>query len=180
VDLNDPGNQIHRFFAGLSEHIFETELGVADPPLIDYVADLLFRFVRAESMVRIRTLTGRPVTEVAEMMGEADHRIGLARREVHRHIGDFTLFWTGVYPEALREMQRSDRKDQFVDYCHQGKRAYHIASTIPTDDEQSVPGSVLLDLSEHFEMCAYGLREIRREWERRDDDPDRPHVLLIG
>lgn len=180
MDLNAPGNPIRRFFAGLSEHVFETELGVADPPLIDYVTDLLFRFVRTESMLRVRTLAGRPVTEVAEMLGEADHRIGMARREVHRHIGDFTLFWTGVYPEALREMQRADRKDQFVDYCHQGKRAYHIASTIPTDDQQSVPGSVLLDLSEHFEMCAYGLREIRREWERRDDDPDRPHVLLIG
>ena len=38
----------------------------------------------------------------------------MARREVHRHIGDFTLFWTGVYPEALREMQFSPTNIRIV------------------------------------------------------------------
>jgi hypothetical protein len=28
---------------------------------------------------------------------------------------------------------------------------------------------VLQQLSDRFEMCAFGLGEVRREWERRDD-----------
>jgi len=180
MNLAGPENAVRRFFAGLSEYIFESELGVADPPLIDYLSDLLFRFIRTDSLLRIRALNGRPIGEVTEMIGEASHRVGDARREVHRHIGDFTLFWTGVYPEALREMQGPARKDQFVNYCNQGKRAYHIASTIDTESDAAIPNRVLQRLSDNFEMCAYGLREIRREWERRDDGPDQHRMLLIS
>ena len=44
------------------------------------------------------------------MMVEAEARIGDARREVHRHIGDFTLFWTGIYPEALGPTSATRRR----------------------------------------------------------------------
>ena len=33
---------------------------------------------------------------------------GRTSREIHRHIGDFTLFWAGVYPEALPRLQATD------------------------------------------------------------------------
>ena len=96
---------LERYFAGLAENTFESQLGVADPPLIDYVTHLLIRFVKSDSVFRVRALNGRPVYEVAEMVVEAEQRIGDARREVHRHIGDFTLFWTGLYPEMLRRLR---------------------------------------------------------------------------
>jgi len=168
-----------RFFTGLCENVFESRLGVADPPLVDYIGDLMLRFVRYDAVHRVRNLSGRPVVEVVEMVAEAEARVGSARRDVHRHIGDVTLFWTGVYPEALRELRSRERKDFFVDYCRQGKRAYHIASTIETDAPADAPAEVLNRLSEHFEMCAYGLGEIRREWERQDEG-DAPRPLLIN
>ena len=83
---------LRRYFSGVAEFTFQTQIGVADPPLIDYISDLLTRFVRCEALYRVRNLTGRPVHEVAQMMMEAEERVGNARREVHRHIGDFTLF----------------------------------------------------------------------------------------
>ena len=180
MTLSQPSTTLRRFFAGLSEYVFQTELGVADAQLVDYVSDLLIRFIRIDTMHRVRTLNGRPVREVTDMLFEANVRIGDARREVHRHIGDFTLFWTGVYPEALREMRGPETKDQFVDYCQQGKRAYHIAATIATEHDIDAPADVLERLSHNFEMCAYGLREIRREWERRDGDEETPRPILIG
>ena len=91
---------------------------------------------------------------------------GRTRREVHRHIGDFTLFWTGVYPEVLRRLRSAASRDHFIDYCEQGKRSYYIASTFdeaPYRDE----APVLRRLSEEFELCAYGLSQVRREWERK-------------
>ena len=109
------------------------------------------------------------------MLVEAERRVGLARREVHRHIGDFTLFWTGVYPESLHP-KRSDPLDRFVDYCHQGKRAYAIAGSIEGGADR--PSCELLHrLSDEFEMCAYGLREVRREWEESGGDEG---PLLLG
>ncbi len=169
MTLNQPSSAIDRFFAGLAENTFHTHLGVADPPVIDYVSKMLIRFVRYDALLKIRTLVGRPVAEIGEMLVEADQRIGNARREVHRHIGDFALFWAGVYPESLRP-RRDEEVDRFVAYCTQGKKAYHIASTIETDEDEAAPRDVLERLSDQFEMCAYGLREVRREWERGDDD----------
>ena len=63
--------------------------------------------------------------------------------------------------------------------CAQGKRAYLIASSIETDDKKDAPADILERLSHQFQMCAYGLREVRREWERRDDE-DLPRPLLIN
>ena len=41
---------IERFFSGLSEYIFQSKLGVADVQLVDYLSDMLYRFVRVESL----------------------------------------------------------------------------------------------------------------------------------
>jgi hypothetical protein len=158
---------LDRFFSGLSEFIFHSKLGVADVQLVDYLSDMMLRFVRVEALHRVRKNNGRPATEVFQMLCEAEQRIGLARREVHRHIGDFTLFWSGMYPETLRKVKPERSRDGFLDYCHQGKRAYAIAAKIQAGEDR--PSSDLLNrLSEHFELCAYGLREVRREWEEGD------------
>lgn len=166
---------IDRFFCGLSEYIFESKLGVADVQLVDYVSDMLLRFVRVDSLHKVRRVNGRPATEVFQMLCEAEQRIGLARREIHRHIGDFTLFWSGMYPEAIRKVRHHESADGFLDYCRHGKRAYAIAAEIEGGEDR--PSSDLLhQLSEDFEMCAYGLREIRREWE--EGEPDGGGLLL--
>ena len=171
------GGTLARYFAGLCEQVFEGDLGLADPPLVDYLSELMLRFARFDTVHRVRNLSGRPVVEVADMLSEAESRVGLARRDVHRHIGDVTLFWTGVYPETLQKLRAVEKKDYFVDYCNQGKRAYYIASTIETDRDEDAPNALLQRLSFQFELCAYGLGEVRREWERRDEDG--PRTLMV-
>ncbi len=163
---NSPNRStIERFFSGLSEYIFQSKLGVADVQLIDYLSDMMLRFIRIESLNRVRRSNGRPATELFQMLSEAEKRIGLAKRDVHRHIGDVTLFWSGMYPERLRRLRPERSPDGFLDYCKQGKRAYAIAAEIEGDPHR--PSSDLLPhLSSEFAMCAYGLREVRREWER--------------
>jgi hypothetical protein len=161
---------LERYFAGLTEQTFESRLGVADPPLVDYLCDLLVRFVRTDIVYRLRNPRGERLAAVAQMRMEADQRIGSARRAAHRQIGDFTLFWAGLYPEALSHLQDDSRIDHLLNYRAEGKRAYHIASTIPGDSED--PGAeILRRLSAEFDLLAYGLGEVRREWDRRDDDP---------
>ncbi len=168
---------LYRFFAGLTEYAFHTRLGVPDTKLVDYLTDLLARFVRYDAAISLRNLTGQRLNEVAGMLLEAQARVGDARREAHRHIGDFTLFWTGVYPEALGHLQASHNKDSFLDYCQHGKRAYYIASTIPPSQPDDA-SHVLERLSHDFELCAYGLGEVRREWERREGDSPQGPILI--
>ena len=153
---------LHRLFRGITEATFLAELGIGDPSLVGYVAGLLARFVPSESVWAIRDSDGRKVAGVASMVAEAetspsDER----RRECHRHVGDFTLFWTGVYPEALDKLRSAASADSLVNYQEQGKRSYYLASTYRGDE-----AAVLRRLSDEFELCAFGLSRVRREWER--------------
>ncbi|HYO25395.1 MAG TPA: hypothetical protein VEQ85_10650 [Lacipirellulaceae bacterium] len=165
-----------RFFSGAAENAFAVRLGIVDPPLVDYVAALLVRFVKSDAIYGARDPRGQRLVQVTDMLAEAQARQGVARREMHRHIGDFTLFWTGVYPEIADRM-RQGRKDSLLDYRDQGKRNYYIASTLPAEDA-SAPDEVLKRLSDNFELCVYGLGEVRRQWSERDSDIEPP--LLLG
>ena len=158
---------LRRRFAGLTEQTFLRTLGIGDPHLVDYLSALLARFIHMDAIYRLRNARGRRLEEVADMMLEAEALPpeGRTRREVHRHIGDFTLFWTGVYPEALSRLRSVLTRDHFIDYCEQGKRSYYIASTFEEDPYRD-EAPVLRRLSLEFELCAYGLNQVRLEWER--------------
>ena len=49
-------------------------------------------------------------------------------------IGDATLFWSGLYPEALRRLRHSGPHDDLGDYREAGRRAYWLVSTLEPDD----------------------------------------------
>lgn len=162
-------NRLSRFFAGATEYTFESQLGVPDPELIDYVTELLVRFMRNDQSVP-RSVVGKPLLDLGEMVHEAEHRLGDAQRKIHRQIGDFALFWAGMFPEALRKTSKLGEHDQFSEYCLQGKLSYLAAAKITPATQEEVPSGLLVKLGERFELCAYGLREIRREWENLDDN----------
>jgi hypothetical protein len=168
---------LHRLFRGLTESTFMSELGIGDPNLVGYVADLLARFVPSPNIWKVRDGQGRRLTEVAEMIAEAEASTDAGRRrECHRHVGDYTLFWTGVYPEALGKLQARTSADQLIDFQAQGKRSYYLASTLGAEE-----APVLRRLSDEFELCAFGLSRVRREWERHDPEPPRGPIRgVIG
>ena len=156
---------LRRLFAALTEQTFQVELGVADPPLMDYLTDLLVRFARSEALTGFRDAEGRRLTQVVEMLEEAEHRQAKPRRELHRHLGDYTLFWTGVFPEALPRLQAPEHKDHLISYEQHGRKSYLIASRFeeePFEDE----APVLRRLSEEYDLCREGLNRVRQEWDR--------------
>jgi hypothetical protein len=179
MTADPPGRNelLRRFFAGLTEYAFAVRMGVVDPPLVDYVSEMLVRFVKSDAIYGLRSPRGERLMQVADMLAEAQARQGAARRQMHRHIGDFTLFWTGVYPEMADRM-RQGRKDSLIDYSDQGKRNYYLASRLPAAEEESAPDDVLMRLSDNFDLCVYGLGEVRKQWEQREGEGETP--LLFG
>lgn len=153
---------LHRLFRGLTEHTFHTELGIGDPRLVGYVASLLARFVPSDNLYALRDSDGRRITELAAMLVAASEAPeGDPRREGHRHVGDVALFLSGVFPESLGAPPGPARASHVVvNVQEQGKRAYYLASTYHGDD-----APLLRPLSAEFELCAYGLSRVRKEWE---------------
>ncbi|MBL4883804.1 MAG: hypothetical protein JKY95_04590 [Planctomycetaceae bacterium] len=156
--------QLKNLFAGLLENTFHAEMGIVDPHLVDYLTDLLLRFLRNEAIFKLRDQQGHRLEQVSGMLYEAEQSHERPRREIHRHIGDFTLFWSGVYPESLKYLKAIDRKDFLINYREQGKRSYYIASTYEQEPyEEEAP--VLRRISEMYDLCTQGLHEVRKEWE---------------
>jgi hypothetical protein len=162
----NPTERLGQYFAGLTEHTFLTSLGLTDPPLIDYLSTMMLRFLKSDELYRLRHEEGSAIQSVPEMVREAEllPQEGATRREYLRHIGDFTLFWTGIFPEQIRRQSHGWSRDVFISYVAQGKRAYLIASQFNQEPYREESG-VLRRLGESFEICAYGLNQVRKEFE---------------
>jgi hypothetical protein len=157
-------SDVDRFFRGLTEYAFHSRLGVVDPPLVDYVSLLLVRFLRHDRVAALPGVGQEEITEVAKMLMVAQrHASADEAREEYRHIGDYTLFWSGLYPEALRRLHQAARGDHLLGYREAGKRAYWLASTLEPDD--AADERLLLErLSHEYDLCVKGLAEVRRAW----------------
>ena len=129
-----------------------------------YLAGILTDFAHVKQVYKVKNLSGRTLTEVADMLLEADLRFNARsfnrEREVHKHIGDFTLFWTGLYPDSLHHMKSTCRKDQLIDYIEQGKNSYAIAASHDYGAYRQ-QAKVLKRLSDDFEVCLLGLNAVR-------------------
>ena len=180
MQSRSPKNRLRHFFAGLSEHVFQTRLGVVDPQLTDYITDMLFRFTRSDHLHRILRRRDSELDDMARMLLEAEQHQHQDPRELHRQIGDMALFWTGIFPEFLEpKTQPQPKSNRFGDYCWQGKRAYLIASRLQTNETQNPPSAVLERLANQFEMCALGLKTIRQQWKKSAEETDGASGILF-
>lgn len=159
---------LEALFYPMIERVFFDRLGLLQREIGVYLASILASFAHTDAFNRIQDAQDKPLREVAEMLSEADVNANAAsfdrEREVHKYIGDLTLFWAGVYPEALESSRRHMRLDHLIDYVRQGKQSYYIVSTFE-QGRYSEDAPLFRHLSEEFELCLYGLRLVRREWE---------------
>lgn len=130
----------------------------------NYVTNLLVRFSSTQQVFAIRDSAGRPISSIYEMLAEADVLLNAdsfdRERQVHKHIGDYILFWTGINPTFLRRLRLDDGRNLYCDYTRQGKESYHVVSTFdrsPYADE----APVFRQLSERFEALTHALGHVR-------------------
>jgi len=165
IPLSHP---LRRLFSGLVENAFCGEVGVCNPRLTDYIVDLLVNFTHMDRSSMLRHAANKPLEKIAAVVEPLEPEPFLSPldrdRRVHRNIGDFALFWAGVYPEQLKLASR-DPSDVLLSYVAQGKRSYAIVSNL-VDENWAPPSSLFRHLSEDFEFCIHGLGLVRREWER--------------
>lgn len=166
---------LRRLFVTLTEKSFVERLGWSDLNVTEYVSNLLVEFAHTDSLYRIRNQQGKALDTVVELLFESEVLLEAQsidrEREVHRHIGDFTLFMTGLFPEFLRRLKSAGliyHKDFLVDYVKTGKRSYKIVAQCP-DGEASKETPLFRKLSDNFELCVTGLGFVRSDLDRMKD-----------
>ena len=153
------------------------DLAIGNDPASPYLADLLTRFARTENLYPRGTSIPRLET-VVEMLIEAgtawdgsyfqpEHEV-----TVSQHIGDFTLFMTGIFRE------RVERTASVGYYVGQGKRAYHFVSEHGRASSRATADAAPLyrRLADRFERYAGALDYARRVY--FVDHPGHPFFQL--
>src|SRR5207237_3698176 len=166
---------LRRLFGALTEKSFAQHLGWPDLNVTQYVSNLLVEFTHTDQLYQIRNERGERIDTLVDMLYESEVLLeaqSLDReREVHRHIGDFTLFMAGLFPEYLRRLKSAGliyHKDFLVDYVKTGKRSYGIVAQIGREDAEASP-PLFRKLSENFELCVTGLGFVRSDLDRMQD-----------
>ena len=167
-----PQHPLRRLFGALTEKSFTEHLGWPDVNVTSYVSNLLVDFTSSDHLYKITNQQGQTVDTVVDLLYESEVLLqaqSLDReRDVHRHIGDFTLFMAGLFPEYLRRLKSAGliyHKDFLVDYVKTGKRSYDIVSKIGRDSAEGDP-PLFRKLSENFELCVTGLGFVRSDLDR--------------
>lgn len=158
-----PNHPLRRHFSGVVEDVFFTRVGLCDPQLTDYLVELLLDFMHIDRLKTIRQAHTKRLEQIAAMLAIQSESAAESQSErdrvLYRCIGDFALFWAGLYPEHLR--RSADPSDLLLEYVSRGKRSYAIVSELVGEGE-APPPSLFRSLSDDFEYCLYGLGLVRR------------------
>ncbi len=159
---------LQQLFVELVGRHYAEEIGIRDPQVVNYVAQLLAEFVDVEQLFKVRNVAGKPLSDVGEMLLESDPVYGPApsfdrERQVRKHIGDYALFFTGMFPESINHLRlRRNRLENFVDWMKAGKESYYIVSKFDCFEYTKV-APLFANLSQHFEQCVYGLNCVKND-----------------
>jgi hypothetical protein len=168
-ELSTGGTRSLRNFLGelVWRHFFE-DVRLEEPQVATYVAAVLADFARAENLYRSRNAQGKRLEDVGEMLVESNPALEAAsfdrEREVRKHVGDYTLFMTGLFPENVARIQQRRRPhlEAFVDFVQAGKESYAVVSSF-NQFEYREEAPLFRRLSENFELCVVGLNLVKQE-----------------
>ena len=173
---------LQELFQDLVGRHYAHEIGIRDPQIVAYVSHLLAEFCEADQLFKVQNASNRQLDDVGEMLLESDPVYGPApsfdrERQVRKHIGDYTLFLAGMFPESINHFRlRRQRLENFVEWVKAGKESYYIVSKFEHFEYAKV-APLFASLSKNFEGCVYGLNMVKNDLEemqhpivRRTDD----------
>jgi hypothetical protein len=161
---------LRQMFEDLVGRHYAEEIGIRDPQIVAYVSHLLAEFCDADQLYKIHNVSNRPLCDVGEMLLESDPVYGPApsfdrERQVRKHIGDYTLFFAGMFPESINHVRlRRHRLENFVEWIKAGKESYYIVSKFEHFEYTKV-APLFSMLAKNFEGCVYGLNMVKNDLE---------------
>jgi hypothetical protein len=175
---------LRQLFEELVRRHFYRGADIHDADVVSYVGRLLTDFTHTDRLYKIRNARGRRLEEVAEMLVESNPILDAnsfdREREVRKHIGDFTMFFAGFFPEALASYPRLNplSVDALVDYVAAGKESYAVVAAFNLFEYRD-EAPLFKRLSEQFEDCVNGLHLVKAEIDLGQFPLKPPHGELM-
>ena len=132
-----------------------TQAKLHDRDILLYLADLLVEFMFIENLYRLRDAEGKPLEYLVDMLDQAVETEMPDKKECYKHIGDYSLFMLGMFPEFLAR-RRSRLSPAY--YADTGRIGYQTAGELESDGWQVM---VFRKLADKFEHCVISLNCVR-------------------
>jgi hypothetical protein len=160
---------LRKLFAELVDRHLIRSAGIDDAEAAGYIAGLLTDFTHTDNLYRVRNAAGKRLEEAGEMLMESNPLLGgrsfFYEREVRKHIGDYTLFLAGLFPEYVARLpKRGAGVDAFIDYIKAGKESYGVVASFDQFEFRDI-APLFRRLSRQFELCVFGLNLAKQELE---------------
>lgn len=148
----------HFYFYILVRHVFKRS-AIPDRNVADYVAEMLAQFACAERARCVLPGQVNPLDYVFEMLAALQGADERARFHIRAHIGNYSLFLSGVFPDRIRV--RAERRG-FPDlkyYEKIGRAQFRAASDHQLAQRYEV-SDIFGVLAERFETTRLALNDI--------------------
>lgn len=146
------------YFYVLLRHVFRRS-GINDRPVADYVAEVLTEFARAERARCVVPGQTNPLDYFFEMLSAlqtADDRTSFFLRA---HIGDYSLFLSGVFPDRIRFRAEARGFPDVKYYDALGRTHYRAASDHRLAQRYDL-AKIFNVLAERFETTRLALNDV--------------------
>jgi hypothetical protein len=149
---------LYQFFRHQVGHGFHRH-GITQPATVDYVSDILTRFAQVRQLYALRDASDRPLEYIVDML-ETWHMAqgGMGSpgrgRFILRHLGEYTLFMSGLFRDRLR------RRGELDYYLAHGSSAYWRCADYEVNPRQR---QVYWHLHQDFGRISGTLDNMRRE-----------------
>ncbi|MCK5504107.1 MAG: hypothetical protein KAJ10_03035 [Thermodesulfovibrionia bacterium] len=167
VESLERNHPLRELFRNALEYGFELnptdKVGMAD-----YIEEhILCEFVQIDNFHKIKDASGKSLEDIGDMLAEGNVLLNAQsfdrEFQVHKHIGDYTLFMLGMFPSALDRRKGKEFVMSSIvvpgaslsdHYMLQGQRSYRIAAEFTHKE-------LFLELSMNFEQYQAVLEFVR-------------------
>jgi hypothetical protein len=146
------------YFYILVRHVFRRS-GIQDRAVADYVAEVLAEFARAERAQCILPGQANPMDYFFEMLSALQTADDRSRFYIRAHIGNYSLFLSGVFPDRIRFRAEARGFPDVKYYDALGRTHYRAASDHRLAQRYELT-KIFNTLSERFETTRLALNDI--------------------
>jgi hypothetical protein len=164
------------YFYILVRHVLRRS-NIKDRRVADYVAEVLSDFARSEAVRCELPGQGDATTYLFEMLTAASAADDLTAFRIRAHIGNYTLFLSGVFPERIRARAEARGFPGLSYYEGVGRAQYRIAGDHRLAQRYELT-TILHTLSDRFQTMRLALNDIADRLFALGDNSEQIGLLL--
>ena len=137
---------------------------LGDPKVINYIANMLSLFVKTDRLYRIQRHDEQISQYLTDMVIEAQNANSRRQFIIYAHIGNYSLYLTGIFPQAIEYRHRyKNRPVNMQFYIDFGREYYAHASAHTMACEYQLE-EVFFRLSIMFEVYQNALNHLAKQY----------------